>query len=246
MSHGLPQIKIVLPNAAVTLGSDEINHIFVITPTVTRIITLPTTGVVVGDTIEIHNASATVKITVEASGGGDIASFRDGSMRLMCITATPTTAAHWRMVEATGGANPYFDVEKTSNQEAGTAQEIITWDVINEDNNGDFDLGNEWFLPTVPGLYDIGAALTWAGPNAGDLLRGGIALNSITQEQQFDIAHTSGQGHTQNMRAFIRITTIGTDDIAIFAGNLSIGTGSRSEVAGTVPWTRFFGHRIGS
>ncbi|KKK84650.1 hypothetical protein LCGC14_2781230, partial [marine sediment metagenome] len=77
---------------------------FIITPTTTRVLTLPTTDVKVGNKIHFTNLAATQEITIEASGGADIATFQDGSMSLMALQDTPTTAAHWRIMDVHGSA----------------------------------------------------------------------------------------------------------------------------------------------
>lgn len=147
----------LLADAAKTFVVGDMDRVFLITPTATRILTLPTTSVTAGQIIEIHNLAAAQKITIEASGGTDIATFQDGMMRLVVIQATPTTAAHWRILEVSGGASPMFKAKISSSQLITTANPVkVQFNQEFIDNNGNYDpTTNFRFTPTVPGTYEF-------------------------------------------------------------------------------------------
>lgn len=156
MSYLLPiPGAILLSDAAVTLSRAELNRRLVMTPTIVRVITLPTTGVIAGEMAWLQNLATSVKFTIEASGGVDIASFQNGSMQLMALQNAPTLATHWRILGVDGGASPCFHVHKN-----GTVQSVssstyvkIVWSTEEFDTNDDFDLTNERWQPSVPGKY---------------------------------------------------------------------------------------------
>lgn len=115
----------VLADAAKTFVVGDMNNIFVITPTATRILTLPTTGVAAGDTIDINNLASAQDVTVEASGGTDIVTYADHRVRFTALQGTPTTDAHWRVEPVTG---EYSAASKEII--AVTTIEIGDWDMV--------------------------------------------------------------------------------------------------------------------
>lgn len=161
-----------LVDSAKTFVVGDMNQIFVITPTVTRILTLPTTSVQAGDMIEIHNLAASQKITIEASGGADIASFQAGSMKLVALQATPTLDSHWRILDVYGGASPSFRVVLGSTQLNITAIDKVEFDTEDFDTNNNYDSTTLYrFTPTIPGGYLFIAQIEWVGIIANDVLR---------------------------------------------------------------------------
>lgn len=146
MTYGIPIPGAVsLPDSAVTLGKDEANRRLVITPTSPAIITLPSAGIVAGDVIELHNLAASVKITPEASGGQDIASFQNGSMRVLALQASPTASSHWRILDVVGGASPFFAAYVTSQNVTSSGAVVVEFENTAEDNNDDFNISTYRF-----------------------------------------------------------------------------------------------------
>ncbi len=88
-----------IADTAVTLDYEH-GSIISQTPTIARILTLPTTGVKVGHTLTIVNLATTVArlITLNASAGAAVAIFVNGSITVRANQATPTTPAHWDVV----------------------------------------------------------------------------------------------------------------------------------------------------
>ena len=76
-------------------------------PTTSRDCTLPTTGIVAGETWTIENTSA-FDLVIKSSNGSALtianganidATMRNGYARLVALVATPTTPAHWRVAQ---------------------------------------------------------------------------------------------------------------------------------------------------
>ena len=176
-------------NKTFTVG--DMNKEYFISPTTTRILTLPTTGVVAGQKIKIHNLTAAQKITIEASSGGDIATFQNGSMELLALQATPTTASHWRILDLYGGAKPLFKVNKGgSNQNFPSFNWTkVTWSTEVKDNNNNFASGT--FTPEVPGEYEFDVVLSAFNFTSPQDIRVSLYKNGSEFLTQFD-ALTSG------------------------------------------------------
>ena len=80
---------------ALTINSAQTQ---VFTGTTTQAVTLPTTSIVAGQWYTIINNS-TGAVTVNASGGALVQSLAAGESRdFKALVATPTTAAHWRVI----------------------------------------------------------------------------------------------------------------------------------------------------
>jgi len=78
-----------------TINSAQVQ---VFTGTTTQTVTLPTTSIVAGQWYTIINNS-TGAVTVNASGGALVQSLAAGESRdFKALVATPTTAAHWRVI----------------------------------------------------------------------------------------------------------------------------------------------------
>lgn len=92
-------VPVPLSDAAHTLVKGD-GRSFFITPTVTRIITLPTEGIIEGEPFEIDNFAVAQDITVESSNGNDIATYRGGKREFVAQQDTPTDLAHWRVAAA--------------------------------------------------------------------------------------------------------------------------------------------------
>jgi len=155
-----------------------------ITPTAFWAIMLPTTGVVAGDKIELHNLAPLQKFTIGSSDGDFICQFQDGWMELMALQATPTDKTHWRIVDGGGGARPSFHAHRngfTQPDIVGRDQiEFhVDWIAPGFDNNGNYSTTTYRFQPTVPGLYYVYAQYFFlTGSGAGDAIL--CSINKIS------------------------------------------------------------------
>lgn len=59
---------------------------------------LPTTDVEAGEIFVIHNRSTNL-VTIQSSGANDIYAVNKGFVQLVALQATPTTAAHWEIMD---------------------------------------------------------------------------------------------------------------------------------------------------
>src|SRR6187431_2331365 len=59
---------------------------------------LPTTNVKAGETVRITNRSTNI-VTVQSSGANDIDLFSTGSITVVALQDTPTSAAHWHVLD---------------------------------------------------------------------------------------------------------------------------------------------------
>lgn len=169
MNHSSRQFVEVLSDAAHTLTIKDIGKKLVITPTATRIQTLPTTSIQAGDIIEIHNLAASESVTIESSDGDDIATWQNGSIKIIALQDTPTDQTHWSIAEALGGASPKFWVHRNGVDQSsiGVTAEIIRWTVadINIGNSFAVDAddsggaGESRWTPGVPGTYVVGGII---------------------------------------------------------------------------------------
>ncbi len=195
-----------LENSNKTFISGEMNKVYHISPSGgTKVLTLPTTDVFAGDMIEIHNLAATDKITIQSSGSGLLGTFQAGSMKLVSIQDTPTTAAHWRVLEVAGGASPSFRAYTNVGDTAVTGKEVVDFEVdsgtFGWDNNANFDTGNSRFTPTVPGRYYLKTTIAWNNIVAGDdlVLYLRRTTGDITQDFQEAVA-TGNESHKSSVQ----------------------------------------------
>lgn len=235
----------LLDDAAVTLVEDD-GRLFTITPTTTRIITLPTTGILAGESIEIHNFAATEKITIESSDGDDIASFQDGHMVLMAKQDTPTDRTHWEIVRVSGGASPSFYAHRDNvNQTNITGFDVVEFDSIASsqgfDNNNNYNVTTFKFEPSVPGTYMIGAFIEWSALVASDALDFYILLNSTTFGK--DSMEADNTVNETQSTSGISIANGSTDDFNVAAQNAGRDT---SSILGLKGSSGFWGYRIGN
>jgi len=80
-----------------------------ISPTGTTIVRLPTTDILAGETVEIISRTTAFGTTIQASNGSEITKangsnmtpggFADGRIKLQALQDTPTTPAHWRVLD---------------------------------------------------------------------------------------------------------------------------------------------------
>lgn len=108
LTRGLPELNaLVIPqltaDADRTYAREDMGKTFVLTPTATRVQTLPTTGIEAGEVISFVNLSDTFAVTVEASGGQDIWTFIGKEIVLRAAQDEPTTQAHWRVIKGKVG-----------------------------------------------------------------------------------------------------------------------------------------------
>ncbi len=174
-----------LSDAAKTLVAGDAK-ILTMTPSVTRIVTLPTTNVPLGYRVTIWNLASDKLITINSSDATAKMSFQDGFVTLMAKQATPTGVAHWKIVESIGGAKPHFAANLNANQAIGsTSPTKIQCDTEEVDNNANYDSSvNYRFTPTVPGVYDLQIAVLTTGVGSGGdafvhLYKNGASVKSI-------------------------------------------------------------------
>lgn len=97
-SNAAPGGTTVATTGGTTTLSYGLSRIYVFTGTNTHTVTLPTTGITVGVEHVIINLS-TGTLTVNSSAGNLVASLTTGqSAQVVANTATPTTAAHWTVL----------------------------------------------------------------------------------------------------------------------------------------------------
>lgn len=183
---------LTLSDANNILTIAELFRPLVITPTTTRIQTLPSVGVGAGATIEIYNLAAAQKITVEASGGDDIATYQNGSITFMALQDVPTALAHWVIIKTTDGARCAFSVNKNNSDQTSitTAETVITFGTEVFDDNGNF--ASNAFIPTVPGKYMLTYAVRLIAVTVSDFIELGIYKNgTVIATEQSDEDNTT-------------------------------------------------------
>ncbi len=190
-----------------------------ITPTATRIITLPTTGVRGGRIVRIINLASAQKVTIKSSDGTQLASFQDGHVTMMATQDTPTGSAHWIIIDRSGGGAPRFRAERTAVQNNITGVDKVEYNIALFDNNGDYDeVTNFRFTPTVPGVYQIAARMGWSSLTSGDLISIWVYKNGSNEEfSSLNVESTSGE---EEMAVSALLEANGTTDyFEIFASN---------------------------
>lgn len=174
-----------------------------ITPTAIRVQTLPTTDVLLGDTVKITNLASTKKITVEASDGTDILSFQNGHVVLEALQATPTGTAHWKITERSGGAAPSFAADLTADQTVNAATPAeVSFDAEDFDTNADFDTTGHRFTPTVPGKYRVEAQVQLGNLTASEIYSLALYKNGSTHR------HTSLYVSSVGSLLFLHLTCL--------------------------------------
>ncbi len=239
----VPQL---INDTANTFSREDMGKTFVADPSATRIQTLPTTGVGKGEVIAFVNLAAAQKITIEASGGGDIATFQDGYMQLMAKQDEPTTAAHWMILHVTGGASPAFRASRSSNQSNITGTDKILHDNIVFDYNDNYDNSTNYrFQPTVPGLYQFIAVGRWltATLAAADLIIYKVSRQGTAIATKRDISHDGTNSKSQIVICQEEADGL-SDYFEVFAQNVARDT---SSIQGSSIDNTYFGaHRISS
>lgn len=89
-----------LADADATIALSDLNKLLIITPTVARVLTLPSTGVVAGDMAIIRNTSQTTSVRVNASGGASIIKYNFAIQIFVAGQDDPTSQTHWDAVSA--------------------------------------------------------------------------------------------------------------------------------------------------
>lgn len=90
-------------NLTLVVGSNNLQYI---TGSTTHTVTLPTTGIVAGQSYTIVNLSSGI-VTVQSSGANTIQAMPANSKLIVtALIATPTTAANWDGTQAGGTASP--------------------------------------------------------------------------------------------------------------------------------------------
>lgn len=171
----------ILDDANVVLTSADLFRPLIQTPTANRVITLPTTGVGAGATIDLHNLATAQKFTIESSDDDDICQFQNGSMKLMALQDAPTDMTHWRILDGSGGARPNFQVSLSADQAiAVTTDVVVEFDTIDIDNNDNFDgITNYEWIPTVPGTYEFHITLLLNGLTTDSTARTMLHKNGV-------------------------------------------------------------------
>ena len=242
----IAQQPVVLPDGAITLNQGEANRRLVIKPTATRIITLPSVGIIAGDIVQLHNLAASEKITPESSDGDDIASFQNGAMSMMALQAAPTDRTHWRILDVFGGANPSFHGHRTSSQfNIGTGFTKIRFTAKLFDTNDNFaedaadtDVGGilSRFTPTVPGKYEIFVNIQFTPSDAHHLE---VNINKNSDGHIFRDNPGSTANHSTGGSILLDMDGL-TDYAEIAAAN----TTSADTIGGSITSTWFMGMRI--
>ncbi len=238
-------IPVDLGDSDVTLDRGETNRRLIIDPSAPRVITLPGSGLVKGDIIEIHNINASNKITLigEASGAADIASFQNGSMRIMALVNFPRLIADWRILDVFGGASPSFRADKNGVSQSGitTAETQVTFSIVSSatyDINGNF--ASNAFIPTVPGKYNLSIIIALGSLTADELVQTKIRKNGV---DEIRVAKVENQGSPVHIYS-IDVEANGIDDDFDITVD-STADGSYAVIGGTA-LTKFMGHRIGN
>ena len=236
---------ITLANASVGLTVQHVGKRLLITPTDFWLILLPTTGVVAGDKIELHNLAPLQKFTIGSSDGDTICQFQDGWMELMALQATPTDSTHWRIVDGGGGARPSFFAHRNGilqNNILGRDQIEFNnaWTGPGFNNNGNYNTMLFRFEPTVPGLYYVYAQYFFlTGSGAGDAIACSIKRNT-TEISIGQIDVNTNDFDTVSANVNVTMNGIG-DYFEAFAENLN---SNLSDISGAVASTYFCGHLV--
>lgn len=99
---GVVQVGTIAANDSNVTFDNTYNRIQVCTPTAARTYTLPTTSILAGEVWEFRNLATTdgYDLTINASGGTTVTKVPPkGYVRIISNTATPTTNAHWTVLE---------------------------------------------------------------------------------------------------------------------------------------------------
>ena len=240
--NGFKATPNVLADAAKTLVvADGWN--FIITPTATRVLTLPTTSVKAGNIIHFTNLASAQRITVNASAGATILDFQNGFATFIALQDSPTTPAHWRLLEARGDANPAFFAHRN-----GTVQDAITSiDQVEFNDDSTFpgfdtclhyDTTLFRFTPKIPGKYLISARIKFTDIQSGD------AVEIILEKNSTQIAtkRVTTSSTIENLSLTLPLDANGTADFfEVFAANLNRNT---SKISGDKIASYFTGFRI--
>jgi hypothetical protein len=116
-------LKTVAAYDADTTFLDTDGRSFVVTPTIARIYTLPSTGILKGETFEFTNTVAPIA-TIKASAGAAITTVSSGKTTLVALQDTPTLPAHWQ-IEPVGAYITSLTGEATGSG-AGAASVTLT------------------------------------------------------------------------------------------------------------------------
>ncbi|MDB5176716.1 MAG: hypothetical protein JWN75_384 [Candidatus Saccharibacteria bacterium] len=147
-----------------TLTSDSM-EVQEFTGSSNQTVTLPTTGVVAGQRYTVINSTASQVITVNASGGAQIAT-ANGNNRVshfIALVANPTTAAHWQY---------FLGIGVPIAQSAGSSS------LIQRDANANAFATN--FIPTLQTLATAGGTTTFAVNTAGTVLFTGTSTQTVS------------------------------------------------------------------
>lgn len=104
-----PVGNIAANDSNVTFTSAD-NRVQICTPTAARTYTLPSTSISAGDRFQFFNQSTTAAniITVQSSGANTIDYvLPNGELTLVALQASPTTAAHWKVISASSAGFLY-------------------------------------------------------------------------------------------------------------------------------------------
>lgn len=236
-------------DTANTLTLLDVGHPLIFDPSTTRIQTLPTTGVLLGDIVRIVNIAAAQKITVESSDGDDILTFQNGSVDMMALQAAPTDRTHWRMMNNTGGASPYcwaFREAVLAAQDFTTATEIIL-DAEIKDNNSDFNISNGRFNPKITGTYRVSASarITLWAPDAGGALvfirKNGLSSSGNNISGSIMLADSSSDDGYGNVSGILELDGI-NDYISLY---IFVAVDTSVTVLTTAASTMLTANRIG-
>lgn len=254
LTRGLKELnELVIPqrtnDADRTYAREDMGKTFVITPTATRVQKLETTGIEAGEVIAFVNLAATEKITIDASGGGDIATFQDGYMELMAKQDEPTTAAHWMIIANGGGAKPVFSAHRSADVSI-THNTLTRIDFNTEDidTNANYDNSTNFnFIPTVPGIYRFTVSIEFDGNPADTYQRllGYIYKNGAILKRNEMIWVPVTAAVTNNVPVIYEDRANGIDDdYEIRITHVNSTSSDRSVAGGSENETHFGGNWI--
>ena len=212
LNGGLAQAIDALADTAHTLTyAGDRRH--TITPTVTRIITLPTTDVIAGTKITVINLAAAQDVTIESSDASDIVTFQDGLVVLEALIDTPIVDTDWALTLNTTTPPvtfPTASVIETTNSTDSTSPTT---------GSGKF-AGGVGIVKAlwVGGLANIAGVLTAASAVITGTLTVGSSTNSTTKDTGALILQNGGLGVEGNINAggfvsgdyYLPTVTIGT------------------------------------
>lgn len=176
----------------------ESGSVLVATPVSARIFTFSTSDWRGGQTVKIYNTAA-VALTIKSSDTSILATFKSGWLEFLCIIDTPTSEAHWKIINGGGGGRPRAVVELGGDVAYDFNYAVLAFDSIVLDNNDSYDdsVGYD-FTPTIPGSYRVTAQISAQATTSTNTL-------DITVEKNGAIG-TGGRGSVTGSANYMNIS----------------------------------------